>query len=84
MSHPAVPGLILGTPDFLKFDVAEIYRQGLRCLDKVDSAKSIIVDGSHLVLVMGTLVQQKRNDTATFDLNKYLGMYHLGGWPTAS
>ena len=57
---------------------------------KVESAKSIIVDGTHLVLVIGTLVRQKgidnlagRNDAATFDLNKYLGRYHLGGWPTA-
>ena len=89
MSHPAVPGLILGIPDFLKFDVAEIYRQGHRCLDRVDSGKSLIVVGTHLVLVIGTLVQQKgyhlagRNDAAAFDHNKYLGRYYLGGWPTA-
>ena len=51
-SHPAVPGSILGVPKFfqsknlllLKFiDISTAYR--------VDSAKSIIVDQTHLVLV---------------------------------
>ena len=40
------------------FDAAEIYRQR-HCLERVDSAKSIIVDQSHLV--SGKLVLQKNS-----------------------
>ena len=44
--------LILGVPDFFKFYVAEIYRH---CLERVDCAKSLTVDRTHLVLVSGKL-----------------------------
>ena len=42
----------------IDFDVAEIYRQW-HCLEREDSAKSLIVEQTHLVLINGKLVLQK-------------------------
>ena len=61
-SHPAAPGSILGVPKdlfisygYLVFDVAEInQRQFLEC------GKLEYVDRTHLVLVRGKLVLQKK------------------------
>ena len=44
--------------DFFKFDVAEIYRQRY-CLERMDSAKSLIIDQTHLALVTSKQVLQK-------------------------
>ena len=41
-----------------KFDFAEIYWQR-HCLERVDNAKSLIVDLTYLVLASGKLVQRK-------------------------
>ena len=58
-SHPAAPGSILSVPKiFSEFlDVTEIYRQQCSA-QSVDSAKSLIVECTHLVLACGKLVLQ--------------------------
>ena len=45
---------------FQKFNVAEIYQQQ-HCLERVDSAESLIVDQTHLVPVSGKLALKKNN-----------------------
>ena len=70
-SHPAIPGSILGVPDFFKFDVADIYRER-HCLERVDSAKSFISYSTNLVLVSGKLVQQQKVLLPGTKLGKYL------------
>ena len=57
-SHLVVPVSILGIPKFKKIDGAEIYLHR-HCIERVDSAKSLIVDKNLLVVVSGKLVLQK-------------------------
>ena len=56
-SHPAVQGSILGIPENLFFDVAEIYR---RHRLEESGQRVEIVDWAHLILASGKLVLQKR------------------------
>ena len=49
-------------PVFFNFNVTEIYWQR-HLVERVDSAKSLIVDRTHLVQVSGRLVLQKINFT---------------------
>ena len=57
---PLQQSMVRHSQIIFKFYVAEIYPQQ-QCLERVASAKSLIVDQTHLVQVRGKQVLQKRH-----------------------